>query len=79
MTIAQKLFCIPCQEWTEHEREATLPAQYRCGDPEYEDRSKCGRCGETYQCGECGAPWDPAKDECEAVLDHGQHGPPEDA
>ena len=45
-----KLFCIPCGKETDHEREATLPPQYRCGDPDYEDRTKCGLCGETYQC-----------------------------
>ena len=71
-------FCGPCNAWTEHEREATLPPEYRCGDPDYEDRSKCGQCGEHYLCQECGAPWDVEHEECEAVLDHGHHGPEED-
>lgn len=57
--------------WTEYEREETLPPQYQCGDPDYEDRTKCGRCGETYQCQECGAPWDVERNECSDVLDHG--------
>ena len=73
-----RLYCIPCDKSTEHEREATLPPEYKSGDPDYEDRSKCGRCGETYQCTWCGAPWDVTKQECEAVLDHGHHGPEED-
>jgi len=69
-----KLFCIPCGKETDHEREATLPPQYRCGDPDYEDRTKCGLCGETYQCPDCGCEWDPERNECSAVLDHGYHG-----
>lgn len=68
-------YCIPCDEWTDHEKETTLPAEYQCGDPNYEDRSKCGRCGETYQCQECGAPWNVQQEKCQAVIDHGQHGP----
>lgn len=48
-------FCRDCGRDTEHEREATLPDEYKCGDPDYEDRSKCGECGETYQCDDCGA------------------------
>lgn len=51
------LFCIGCGKLTGYEREATLPEEYRCGDPDYEDKSKCGVCGETYQCPVCGAPW----------------------
>jgi predicted RNA-binding Zn-ribbon protein involved in translation (DUF1610 family) len=75
LRVRQQHYCIPCRAWTEHEREATLPARYRCGDPDYEDRSKCGRCGEVYQCQECGAPFDVDARQCEAVLDHGYHGP----
>lgn len=67
-------FCIPCGKWTEHEREATLPEQYRCGDPDYEDRSKCGQCGEVYQCQECGIEWNVFLGECQSVIDHGEHG-----
>jgi hypothetical protein len=70
-----KHWCIQCRDWTDHEREATLPPQYKCGDPDYEDRTKCGRCGETYQCDECGCPWDVDAEQCEAVIDHGYHGP----
>ncbi len=68
-------FCIPCGTWTEHEREATLPAAYKCGDPDYEDKTKCGRCGEEYQCQTCGAELDIPSGSCSAVLDHGYHGP----
>jgi hypothetical protein len=68
-------YCDGCRAWTEHEREATLPEQYQCGDPDYEDRSKCGRCGEDYTCGECGCPWNTAAEQCEAVISHGYHGP----
>lgn len=74
-TIATRHYRIPCGVRTEHEREATLPAQYRSGDPDYEDKSKCGRCGEMYQCQECGAPWDVERNGCAAVLEHGHHGP----
>jgi hypothetical protein len=73
--IRQKHWCDPCRDWTGHEQEATLPPAYRSGDPDYEDTSKCGRCGETYICGECGAPWDTGREECGDVLDHGYHGP----
>jgi hypothetical protein len=75
ITTRQQHWCEPCRAWTEHEREATLPPEYQCGDPDYEDRSRCGRCGEYYQCGECGAPWDVTAEKCEAILDHGYHGP----
>ena len=67
-------YCVQCDAWTEHEREATLPARYQCGDPDYEDKTKCGRCGETYQCAECGVEWDVVKNECSAVLAYGHHG-----
>lgn len=72
--LMRKHFCISCGTWTEHEREVTLPAQYRSGDPDYEDTSKCGSCGEDYQCQECGVQWDVLREECSAVLDHGYHG-----
>jgi hypothetical protein len=75
LRLIQQHYCNTCRTWTDHEREATLPAQYKCGDPDYEDRTKCGRCGETYQCDECGAPWDVEAGQCEAVIDHGYHGP----
>lgn len=68
-------FCGQCRKETEHEREATLPAQYQCGDPDYEDKTKCGVCGETYQCQTCGAAWDTEAEECTDVADHGYHGP----
>lgn len=71
------LYCRQCDAWTEHEKESTLPPQYQCGDPDYEDRSKCGQCGETYMCDACGAPWNTEKNECDAVADHGYHGPEE--
>ena len=75
LVTSQQHWCIPCDAWTDHEQEATLPSRYQCGDPDYEDRTKCGRCGETYQCQECGAPYDVDAGQCEAVLDHGYHGP----
>lgn len=65
------LFCIPCDRPTEHEREATLPEEYKCGEPDYEDRSKCGLCGETYQCPVCGAPWDVERNGCAAIISDG--------
>jgi predicted RNA-binding Zn-ribbon protein involved in translation (DUF1610 family) len=75
LVTSQQHYCIPCDAWTDHEQEVTLPEQYRCGDPDYEDRTKCGRCGETYQCQECGSPLNIDAEECEDVLDHGYHGP----
>jgi hypothetical protein len=68
-------YCIPCGKRTGHEREATLPEQYKSGDADYEDTSKCGECGEVYQCQECGTAWDVEREECSAVLHHGHHGP----
>jgi predicted RNA-binding Zn-ribbon protein involved in translation (DUF1610 family) len=74
-TTAAMHFCIPCGQETEHEREVTLPEKYRCGDADYEDKTKCGRCGEAYQCQTCGAEFDVTRNECAAVADHGYHGP----
>jgi hypothetical protein len=74
MTVVTRHYCRDCEKFTEHEREATVPEQYRCGDPDYEDRTKCGECGEHYACDECGAPWDVETEQCEAVRDYGGHG-----
>ena len=51
----------------------TLPDIYKCGDPDYEDLTKCGECGDTYTCDECGAPQNVEKNECQAVVDNGHH------
>lgn len=74
VTHRRKHYCGQCRKETEHEREVTLPARYQSGDPDYEDRTKCGQCGETYQCQECGAAWDTESGECSDVQDHGYHG-----
>jgi hypothetical protein len=73
--IRRRHYCDQCRKWTEHEREATLPPQYRGDDPDYEDRGKCGECGEEYRCGECGAAWDVDAEQCSDVAGHGYHGP----
>ena len=72
-------FCRDCGRQTDHEREATLPEDRKSGDPDYEDPSKCGVCGEPYACDECGAEWDVVANQCSAVLNHGYHGPERDA
>jgi len=63
-------WCEPCAQWTECEREETLPADLKSGDPNYYDPDKCGRCGEFYQCQECGAPWDGIAGKCSEPERH---------
>jgi hypothetical protein len=69
----KRLYCVNCDQLTEHEHEATLPEQYKCGDPDYEDKTKCGFCGENYVCAECGADWNTEENQCDSVITNGDH------